>query len=144
VDAMLAWATGTHATDPARVFAAGHSNGGSMVYLLWVARGDRFAALAPSSSVFRRPLVPVAKPKPVFIVAGRKDPLVLFTSQQRSLESVLRLNQAEATGRPWSDSIVRHASSVGADVFTYIHPGGHQLPDDAGEKMVTFFKSAGK
>ena len=36
--------------DPRRVYAMGHSNGGGFTYVLWAARGDRFAAYGPSSS----------------------------------------------------------------------------------------------
>lgn len=141
VDAMFAWATEKHRIEPARTFAAGHSNGGSMVYTLWAARGDRFAAFAPSSSVFRADVIISARPKPVFIVAGRQDALVPFTAQERSLQGVLRLNQAGRSGEVWSGGTLRHASAIGADVVTYIHPGGHPMPPDAGSLMVRFFKS---
>jgi polyhydroxybutyrate depolymerase len=140
VDAMLAWALDHYAIDRTRVFAAGHSNGGSMVYLLWSARGDRFAAFAPSSSVFRLDAMAGAKPKPVFIVSGRADPLVPFAAQQLSLRGVLRLNQAAADAQPWSGDAQMHRSSIGADVVAYIHPGGHPMPEDAGALIVKFFK----
>jgi polyhydroxybutyrate depolymerase len=141
IDAMLAWAKTHYAIDGARVFAAGHSNGGSMVYLLWAARPDQFAAFAPSSSVFRPDAIASAKPKPAFIVSGRADPLVPFAVQQLSLRGVLRLNKADAAAQPWSGGAERHASSIGADVMTYIHPGGHPMPDDAGALMAKFFRS---
>ena len=141
VDAMFAWATKTYNVDRARVFAAGHSNGGSMVYVLWAAQPDRFAAFAPSSSVFKLAQVTTAKPKPAFIVAGQKDALVPFATQQLSLRAVLKLNRAATDGADWAGGVKKHASSTGADVFTYIHPGGHPMPADAGEMMVRFFKS---
>lgn len=141
VDAMLAWAKDRYAIDPARIFAAGHSNGGSMVYLLWAARGDQFAAFAPSASVFRLDAILQAKPKPAFIVAGREDALVPFAAQQLSLRGVLRLNHAEADGVAWAGGAERHSSAIGADVITYIHPGGHPMPEDAGALMARFFKS---
>jgi len=140
VDAMFAWATKTFAVDRARVFAAGHSNGGSMVYVLWAAQPERFAAFAPSSSVFKLAQVTSAKPKPAFIVAGEVDALVPFATQQISLRAVLRLNRAEADGTDWAGGVKKHTSTVGADVFTYIHPGGHPMPADAGEMMAKFFK----
>jgi polyhydroxybutyrate depolymerase len=139
VDAMLAWATAHFAIDPKRIFAAGHSNGGSMVYVLWAARPDPFAAFAPSSSIFPPDASAAAKPKPVFIVSGRADPLVPFAAQQLSLRSVLRLNKATVTAEAWSGGAERHASSIGADVITYIHPGGHAMPDDAGALIAKFF-----
>ncbi len=141
VDAMLDWAKARYAIDLAQVFAAGHSNGGSMVYLLWAVRGDQFAAFAPAASVFRLNLIAAAKPKPAFIVAGRQDPLVPFASQQLSLAAVLRLNQAARDGVEWAGDAQKHASAIGADVVSYIHPGGHPMPADTGALMVRFFKS---
>ena len=140
VDAMLAWTRQEKHIDPARVFAAGHSNGGSMVYVLWAARARDFAAFAPSSSVFRPDAIAKAIPRPAFIVSGRQDALVPFRTQQLSLSRVLTLNQAVTTEQPWEGMATLHASKTGTDVVTYIHPGGHQLPADAGALMVKFFK----
>ena len=140
-DAMLVWAKETHRIDSTRVFAAGHSNGGSMVYTLWAARGAALAGVAPSSSIFRPDVVRSATPKPVFIVAGRQDALVPFRSQELSLNRVLALNQAKATAEPKPDGTRRHTSSAGSDVVTLIHEGGHQLPATAGVMMSEFFKS---
>jgi len=140
VDVMLAWARKERRVDAAKVFAAGHSNGGSMVYVLWAARSREFRAFAPSSSVFRPDVVSTAMPKPAFIVAGRQDLLVPFRTQQLSLSRVLTLNQAATAEQAWDGTARLHTSKAGADVVTYIHPGGHQLPADAGALMVKFFK----
>jgi polyhydroxybutyrate depolymerase len=140
VDAMLQWAGEQYGVEPSRTFAAGHSNGGSMVYTLWAARADRFAAFAPSSSVFPQDLVSRAKPKPAFIIAGEQDALVPFAAQERSLQSVLRLNRADRAGAPWDGGAVRHASAAAADVIAYIHPGGHPMPGDSGVLITRFLK----
>ena len=140
VDGMIAWARARFTIDPARIYAAGHSNGGTMTYVLWVARGDVFAAVAPSASLFRRDLVPSAKPKPALIIAGQKDELVPFAAQRLGLDAALRLNRADRTGAPWSGTAVLHKSPVGADIVAYIHPGDHTMPADAGALMVKFFK----
>ena len=140
VDAMFEWARKQFTIETKRVFAAGHSNGGSMVYVLWAARAREFAAFAPSSSVFRPDVVATAMPKPAFIVAGRQDLLVPFRTQQLSLSRVLTLNQAATAEQAWDGTARLHTSKAGADVVTYIHPGGHQLPADAGALMVKFFK----
>ena len=140
-DVMLQWVAEKYGVDPSRTFAAGHSNGGSMVYTLWAARGDRFAAFAPSSSVFRLDVIARAKPKPAFIIAGKQDALVPFATQERSLQAVLRLNQADRIGTPWDGGAVRHASKTAADVIAYIHPGGHPMPADSGVLITRFLKS---
>jgi polyhydroxybutyrate depolymerase len=140
-DAMLKWAREKYPIDEHAVFVAGHSNGGSITYVLWAARGDLIAAVAPSSSVFKPELFTIAKPKPAFIVAGRKDPLVPFAVQQLSLQAVLRLNRANQTAEPWSSGAQRHAAPAeGADVIAYVHPGGHAMPGDSGALIVRLFK----
>jgi polyhydroxybutyrate depolymerase len=53
---------------------------------------------------------------------------------------VLTLNQAATGEQPWDGTAQLHKSKNGTDVVTYIHPGGHQLPTDAGAQMVKFFK----
>jgi polyhydroxybutyrate depolymerase len=141
VDAMLGWARSRFRIDPARIYAGGHSNGGTMTYVLWVARPDVFAAFAPSGSVFRRDLMSSAKPKPALVIAGEKDELVPFQAQRSSLDATLRLNQASVTGESWSGRHIKlHRSSTRADVVAYIYPGDHTMPADAGEMMVKFFK----
>jgi polyhydroxybutyrate depolymerase len=139
-DAMIAWATSQYPINPAQVFAAGHSNGGAMVYLLWAVRGDRFAAFAPAAAVFRPALIAKAAPKAALIIAGRQDALVPFAGQQRTIEAVLRLNKAATAGADWSGDARLHASPIGADVVAYVHPGGHPMPLDAGALMARFFK----
>ncbi len=141
VDAMLSWARARFRVDPARVYAAGHSNGATFTYVLWAARGGAFAAFAPSSSVFRKDLMAPAKPKPALVIIGEKDELVRPAAQRLSLDALLRLNQAGRTGEPWSGAYaLRHSSPLGADVVAYVHPGDHTLPKNAGEMMVKFFK----
>jgi polyhydroxybutyrate depolymerase len=136
VDAMLT--TLSARIDRSRVYAAGHSNGGTMVYVLWAARADRFAAFAPSSSVFGRAIAG-ARPKPAFVVAGREDRLVPYAAQMRSLDAMLALNRADRAGAPWQGPATVHKSSIAADVVTYLHSGGHELPKDVGALMARFF-----
>jgi polyhydroxybutyrate depolymerase len=141
VDAMLDWARARYRIDPARVYAAGHSNGGTFTYVLWAARGDDFAAFAPSASVFRRDLIAGARPKPAFIIVCEKDELVPPAAQRLSLSAVLRLNQARTPGDAWSaPHTALHPSPVGAHTVAYRHPGDHTLPANAGELMARFFK----
>jgi len=140
VDTMIAWAKTKFTIDPARIYAAGHSNGGTMTYVLWAARPDVFAAFAASGSVFRRELIASAKAKPALVIAGQKDQLVPFALQESGLAAILRLNGASREGTAWADHAVLHKSARGADVVAYIHPGDHTMPANAGELMVKFFK----
>jgi polyhydroxybutyrate depolymerase len=140
VDTVLAWAKKAHRIDAKRIYAGGHSNGASFTYVLWAARGDQFAAFAPSSAVFSR-MIASAKPKPALIVAGERDALVPFAAQMRSLTAVRRLNQVDTAGTDWSTHARLYKSKTGADLVAYIHPGGHALPRDVAALATRFFKA---
>ncbi len=58
---------------PNAFIGTGHSNGGTFTYLLWLARGDVFAAVAPSSAAAR--YAGKLTPKPALIMGGSEDPL---------------------------------------------------------------------
>jgi len=143
-DAVLASLEGEYHVDKNRIYATGHSNGGSFTYLLWQARPKVFAAFAPSAAV-KRPLVannPDFVPKPAFIIAGKNDPLVKFSWQQKMIDVLLKLNHCGA-GNPWKNDqrLTFYSSSANAPVVTYIHPGGHIVPEDAPALIVKFFQN---
>jgi len=137
-DAVLARMKQDYDIDPKRVYATGHSNGGSFTYLLWLARGDVFAAVAVSSAVAR--FAPQLKPKPVMHIAGESDPLVKFAWQQQVMKTLRRLNGCEADGKPWHKLATIYPSTNGTPVVTLIHPGGHEFDREAPELIVQFFK----
>jgi polyhydroxybutyrate depolymerase len=143
-DAVLASLEKEYSVDKNRIYATGHSNGGSFTYLLWQARPKVFAAFAPSAAV-KRPLVannPHFVPKPAFIIAGKNDPLVKFSWQQKMIDVLLKLNHCGA-GSPWETDqrLTFYASSANAPVVTYIHSGGHIVPEDAPALIVKFFQN---
>jgi polyhydroxybutyrate depolymerase len=148
LDAVLASLEREYQVDKRRIYATGHSNGGSFTYLLWEARPNTFAAFAPSAAV-KRPLVtkgarpnPGFVPRPALIIAGRADPLVKFAWQQGMIDALLKLNEC-GTGQPWKEDprLTMYPSSVDAPVVTYIHSGGHVVPQDAPALIVKFFKA---
>ena len=125
--------------DDDRLYATGHSNGGNFVYQLWAQRGDLFAAFAPTSTLPGKNL-PALKPKPVFVITGQNDPLVKPGNQYLAHQKLLRLNGCDPNGSKDGPLITRYASKIGAPVELYIHPGGHEYPQDANEAVVRFFK----
>ncbi len=138
-DAMLAELRGKYRVDDRRIYATGHSNGGSFTYLLWAERGDVLAALAPSAAVLGKGYEKF-KPKPVLHLGSPQDTLVKFEWQARMINQVLRLSgcgprQADATG------YTAYPSRQGADVATYLPDGGHRYPDAAPELIVQFFQA---
>ncbi len=137
-DAVLATLTREFRVDERRLYAAGHSNGGGFTYLLWAARGEQFAAFAPSGAVLARG-VALPKPRPVLHIAGENDPLVRFQWQERTMAAVRRLNRCGA-GDPWAERCTRYPSPGGADVVTFLYPGGHGFPPEAARLAVRFFQ----
>lgn len=138
-DAVLADLRQAYRIDARRVYAMGHSNGGIFTYLLWATRGDVLAAVAPSGAAAPR-LLRLLKPKPVLHVAGKADPLVKYDWQRRTLDAVLKLNQAGA-GVPWPHGGKLHESKMGAPVVDWTHPGGHEFPAAARGAIVNFLQA---
>ena len=137
-EAMLASLRKDYRVDDKRIYATGHSNGGGFTYLLWAARGEQFAAFAPSSAAAARTLGKL-KPAPVMHVAGENDPLVKFAWQKATIDMLRQLNQC-GEGKEWGKWCTEYPSKIGAPVVTFIHPGTHQFPADAPAAIVKFFK----
>ena len=141
-DAVLAALKKDAKVDDRRIYSTGHSNGGGFTYLLWAARGEVFAAVAPSAAVGARQLKDM-KPKPVLHVAGEKDELVKYEWQTLLLDRVKKLNGCEE-GKPWEKNCTWYASKGGTPVVTFIHGGTHKFPSEAPPVIVKFFKEQAK
>lgn len=130
--------------DDARVFAMGHSNGGGFTYLLWSQRGDKLAAIAPSASIAASRMSSDFKPLPVLHIAGRNDPLVKFSWQEKMVELIKRVNQCDGTHSAWAEGRCEvYASKAGAPLVVCYHDGNHQYPEFAPELIAKFFKESG-
>lgn len=138
-DAALELAHKKYKADPNRVYVLGHSNGGRFVTLLWKMRGDKIAALCSAAGPGGR-LIQDAKPKPVFIIAGEKDPLVPFQAQQYSIEIARKLLKADASKAKVEGLLRTEPGVSGTELVTYMHPGGHQFPTEALPSVISFFK----
>ena len=125
--------------DKKRIYATGHSNGGSFTYLLWASRGDQLAAVAPSGSVALPSVFRLLKPKPVFHVAGENDPLVKFAWQKQTIEKLKRLNHCDDQTQP-GKFVTVYSSKAGFQVATFINLGGHQFPAEAPALIAEFFQ----
>lgn len=136
-DAVLSDLKTSGKIDEKRVFASGHSNGGGFSYLLAAARRSALAAIAPSAAAGGRLL---KEPIPLLHVAGEKDPLVTFASQQRSLETVKALNGCGEVGKDWAPGCTLYASSKDAPLVAFIHAGDHKYPAEAPALIVKFLK----
>jgi polyhydroxybutyrate depolymerase len=142
-DAVLASLKHDYHVDERRIYATGHSNGGGFTYLLWAARGDVFAAMAPSSAAATRTIGDL-KPKPVLHVAGEADPLVKYEWQKATVAAIRKLNGCDEQGTAWEKWCTVYPSSTGTPVVTYIHPGNHTFSQEAPPTIVKFFKQHAK
>ncbi len=106
--AFVAEASAAYGFDPKRVIAAGFSNGANIAASLLLLRPGVLAGAALFHAMV--PLVPEPLPAldgvPVFMAAGRRDPLVTPAGTEQLAE------------------LLRNA---GADVTLYWQPGGHSL-----------------
>jgi polyhydroxybutyrate depolymerase len=137
VDALLEHLRGKYKVDSKRIFAMGHSNGGGFTYLLMRERPKVFAGYGPSSA---NGFVGVGPAKPVFHIAGRKDPLVTFESQMKTLDALYAKNNLGAK-EAWSSDCIYYPSKTGTPVATYITDADHTFQSAAVPFMVRFFKS---
>jgi len=138
-DAALERSQKKYKTDPNRVFVLGHSNGGRFVNVLWNSRGDKLTGLCSAAGPGGR-LIERAAPKPVFIIAGEKDPLVPFQTQQLSIELARRLLKTDQS-KARVNGFERTEPGVNAtELVTYIHPGGHEFPTESLPSVIKFFQ----
>lgn len=139
-DVIFADLTKKHRIDQRRMYSTGHSNGGGFTYLLWAERGEKFAALAPSSALLSRGFQKF-KPKPLLHVASQEDRLVKFAWQERMLGFVLQLNGC-GSFRPDASGYTSYPSSTGHEVAVYLHSGGHAYPSETAPGLIVkFFQS---
>jgi len=138
-DAVLERLKQENPVDGKRIYCTGHSNGGGFTYLLWLARGDVFAAVAPSAAAAK--YANRLTPKPAMHLAGENDPLVKFAWQQLTMAAVRKVNGCAATGEPWAKQCTIYPSAGGTPLVTFIHPGGHEFNHAAPALIVKFFKA---
>lgn len=137
-DALLAQLKQDYKIDDRRLYSTGHSNGGGFTYLLWSARGDKFAAFAPSAAAAR--YIPALKPKPAMHIAGENDPLVKFTWQKAAMDAVRIVNGCDDKGEAWAPQCTQYPSKHDAPFVALIHPGDHKYLAEASPLIVKFFK----
>lgn len=139
VDRLLEEIPRRFPVDANRVYAAGHSNGGRFAAVLWVARPDRFAAIASGCGQGGR-LILDAPPKPVMMIMGEADRIVPIRGQLYSVNLArerLRVDPGSARKNGW---LSVEKGIDGVELVTYIHPGGHEWPKQATPCMIEFFK----
>lgn len=139
-DVLLKRLQADYSVDNRRIYSTGHSNGGAFTYLLWIERGEKFAALAPSAAAAGALRTATPPPKPIMHVGAENDPLVKYEWQKATIDRALKVNKCAAEGKASGDHLTEYASEAGAPLVTYLHDGGHRYPSDATKEIVAFFK----
>lgn len=139
VDAALASLRQRYNVDEDRIYATGFSNGASFTYLLWAERPGVFAAFAPVAGRLR-PSVQPSQPRPLFHVAGERDPQVLFSDQKAAMTIAIGVNGVRTTTTRCGDGCTMYGSGTPAPVMTWIHRGGHDYPRGTSERIASFFR----
>src|SRR4051812_22438336 len=143
-DTMLTTFENNYNANAQQIFAHGWSNGGQFVYnVLWAARGDKLAALCPAASLLGTTSGKITIP--VMHVAGTTDPLVGFTSQQKTVQTVRNLDQCSDNSTTWATGAngllgTHYPSSINDAVIFLQYTGGHDYPSNVPPLIVQFFK----
>jgi polyhydroxybutyrate depolymerase len=140
VDAMIETLRGKYSVDADRIYATGFSNGGFFCYLLWAARPQTFAAVAPGAASLV-PSIQLRVPKPAFIYGGRNDHLVRFSKQEAAINAAREVNGCEKNGTGCGDKCLLFTSTRQAPVMTFIHDGDHVFVPAVKPLIVEFFKT---
>lgn len=139
-DAMLKTLLAENQIDERRIYSAGHSNGGFFTYVLAAARGEKLAAIAPVAAGLNIRDLRSQKPIPVLHVAGEVDRIVRYEMQERTMTQMRKINGCDAEGKPAGKFCTEYRSEKGPPVVTFIHPGAHEIPEEAPARIVEFFK----
>lgn len=139
VDAALASLRGKYNIDADRVYATGFSNGAMFTYLLWAERSAVFAAYAPVAGRLR-PSVQPKQPRPVFHVAGERDPQVTFPDQKAAIAVAVGVNGVRDRSTSCGNGCTMYGSGTPAPVMTWIHAGGHEYPRGTSQRIASFFR----
>lgn len=138
-DTALEQISREYAIDASRVYVLGHSNGGRFVNVLWKMRGDKIAAICSAAGPGGMFLLGV-EPRPLYVIAGENDEIVPFRMQSMAINLLRRLLNTDASKSTENGNERTEPGARNVELVTYIHPGGHEFPQQALPLIVRFFK----
>ena len=143
-DAMLSTFENKYNGSSSQVFCHGWSSGGEFIYnVLWAKRGTKLkgisAAGATLNSTSGKSYLKAMQ------IAGTHDPVISFTRQQSTSQSIRTLDKCAKTGNTWatgpnSTLATHYTSSVKDPVVFLKYDGNHTYPDNVPPLIVKFFK----
>ena len=139
-DVMLSTLRVNLPVDNDRIFVMGHSNGSGFTALLWTLRGGDIAAIATLSGQPAELEFNVAPVRSMFLMMGKADPLVPFEQQRQAIpRAEAKLSIDPSTAKSDGYLTTEHGPND-IELDTYIHPGGHDVPDEVPPLIVAFFQ----
>jgi predicted esterase len=144
-DAMLSTLITEHKGNSAFVLPHGWSNGGEFIYnVLWKMRPN-LAAICCASSTLGTTVG--KKPLPVMHVAGKNDHLVAYSSQLKTEQMILILNQCDPLGSVWCPPVdngttetTKYHSDCKCNLIFLDYDGDHSYPPSVPAFIVKFFR----
>jgi polyhydroxybutyrate depolymerase len=140
-DVIMEELRGSFMVDDKRVYAVGFSNGGGFTYVLWSMRGDQLAAIGSASMIAPEKLIATGQPKPMVLIAGKKDSMQPPSKVKKTVDAVVKLNECAAGQAQRKPGCTLFPSESGNPVLFYVHGGHHEVPRDASAVIVGFFKN---
>jgi polyhydroxybutyrate depolymerase len=139
-DAMLKSEEDFFNVDRDRIYVVGHSNGSAFTSLLLNQRGKELAATANLSAQPPARLLATDPVRSMFMAMGRRDRVVPFANQQRSIPLVeQKLRVDTATAKTHGD-LRQEFAPKNIELDTYVYDGGHAPPPQIPPLVVKFFQ----
>jgi polyhydroxybutyrate depolymerase len=138
-DVVIEQVSKQYRIDSNRIYAIGHSNGARFAMVLWKTRGEKFAAFcsaAAQGGLMNRGSVP----RSIFAIAGEKDPIVRYDGQVRGIEVAREVLKTDPSKAVTDGYLKSEPGAQGTELVTYLHPGGHEFPQETLPLVIEFFK----
>ncbi|HTN91674.1 MAG TPA: prolyl oligopeptidase family serine peptidase [Sorangium sp.] len=127
--------------DQSRIFSTGFSYGGMMSYAIGCAMGDVFRAIAPMSGALYSGCEDGDSPVAMWGAHGNADNVVPLENGQAARDVFLERNHCDPQTTPTEPSpcVSYEGCDAGYPVVWCEFGGGHEMPDDSGESIWSFF-----
>lgn len=157
VRAMLHDIETHYAVDPRRIYAAGFSNGGGLVFRLGAEMPEPFAALASVAGLFNLPNAHPSRPVPLLLIIGMNDPVFPYNGgavtvggdkmvRPPVLDAVAQWAEIESfSSHPWrlAPDASLTSGRESRDLFNVFGPGGLNEPPVSSAVQTDVYAVAG-
>ena len=126
--------------DRDRIYVVGHSNGSAFASLLLNQRGKQIAAVANLSAQPPARFLDTDPVRSIFMAMGRRDQVVPFANQERSIPLVESKLGVDTSTAKSSGDLRQEFAPKNIELATYVYNGGHAPPPEIPPLVVKFFQ----